>query len=112
MNSWQRWVQAPHTHGLRKALFQVHLWLGIGLGLYVLVISLSGSAILLKSPFYSWFEPKTLEPTDAMPLEGDALDARMAEVYAGYKLGFTIEAYEPTNATYIVLEKDGEFFPH
>ncbi len=112
MNSWQRWIQAPQTHGLRRALFQIHLWLGIGLGLYVLVISLSGSAILLKSPFYGWFEPKTLVPTSDVPLKGDALMTRMEEVYADYELGFTIEAYEPESATYIVLEKDGEYFPH
>jgi uncharacterized iron-regulated membrane protein len=112
MNSWQRWIKAPQTHLARRVLFQVHLWLGIGLGLYVLAISISGSALLLRSPFYGWFEPKTVEPTDAAPLTGDALNARMAEVYAGYELGFTIEGYEPTSATYIVLGKDGEFFPH
>jgi uncharacterized iron-regulated membrane protein len=112
MNSWQRWIKAPQTHLARRILFQIHLWLGVGLGLYVLTISISGGALLLRSPFYGWFEPKTLEPTDTTPLKGDALNARMAEVYAGYNVGFTIEAYEPTDATYVVLGKDGNFFPH
>lgn len=112
MNSWQRWVQAPQTHLFRKLLFQVHLWMGIGFGLYILAISLSGSALLLKWHFYAWFEPKTIEPTEAIPLEGDALSARMAEVYAGYELGFTTPASEPTMATYIVLKKDGVYIPH
>jgi uncharacterized iron-regulated membrane protein len=115
MNGWQRWLQAPKTHWLRKLLFQLHLWLGIGFGLYVLAISLSGSALLLKYRMYEWFEPKYLqqEPAaDAVPLEGDALMTRMAEVYAGYELGFTIEASNRTDATYIVLGRDGEYFPH
>src|SRR5690606_6435985 len=113
MNSWQRWIQAPQTHGLRRLLFQIHLWMGIGFGLYVLIISLSGSALLLKSPFYTWFEPKHLvPPVGAEPLKGEALAARMAEVYQGYELGFTIEGYAADDATYIVLEKDGDFFPH
>lgn len=113
MNSWQRWLQAPQTHRFRKLLFQIHLWMGVGLGLYVLAISLSGSALLLKSPFYGWFEPSKLEPVpDAVVLEGESLTARMAEVYAGYQLGFTYPSYEPTRATYIVLEKDGGYFPH
>lgn len=112
MNGWQRWVQAPQTHGFRKLLFQVHLWMGIGFGLYVLTISLSGSALLLESPFYDWFEPKNIEPTDAKPLEGDALTARMKTVYAGYELGWTELSTEPTRATYIVLNKNGEYFPH
>jgi len=111
MNPFQRWYQAPQTHWLRRLLFQIHLWLGIGLGLYVLAISLSGSALLLKSPFYGWFEPKHLVPLDSSPLEGDALTARMAEVYAGYELGFTVPGFERDDATYIVLEKDGEYFP-
>jgi hypothetical protein len=101
MNGWQRWLQAPQTHWLRKLLFQLHLWLGIGFGLYVLAISLSGSALLLKYRMYEWFEPKYLqqEPAaDAVPLEGDALMTRMAEVYAGfleqtdYNVGRVIES--------------------
>ena len=112
MNSWQRWLQAPQTHIFRRALFQIHLWLGIGLGLYVLVISLSGTALLLKSPFYTWFEPKTLVPLESEPLTGAVLKERMAEVYVGYELGFTIEGFEDDEATFIVLEKDGEYIPH
>lgn len=33
---------------LKRALFQVHLWLGIALSLYVLVISVSGSVIVFR----------------------------------------------------------------
>ncbi len=114
MNTLQRWFQAPQTHWLRKLLFQVHLWLGIGLGIYVLLISLSGSALLLKSPFYGWFEPRDIDnpPTDIEPLKGDALTAKMKEVYAGYEVGFTIEGMEPHNATYVVIQQGNEYFPH
>lgn len=112
MNNLQRWMQSPQTHWFRKTVFQVHLWMGIGFGLYVLVISLSGSALLLKWPFYGWFEPKIIEPTEAIPLEGEALTARMTEVYAGYELGFTTYSSEPEMATYIVLKKDNEYIPH
>lgn len=115
MNGWQRWTQAPQTLGFRRFLFQLHLWAGIGLGLYVLAISLSGSAILLKSPFYAAFEPKDLDPLpppDATPLEGDALTARMAEVYAGYEIGFTSPPFEEGRAFYVVLNRGGEYFPH
>ena len=33
---------------IRRSLFQVHLWMGIVAGLYVVVVSLSGSAIVLR----------------------------------------------------------------
>lgn len=110
--AWRRWLQAPQTLWWRRALFQIHLWLGIGCSVYILLIALSGTALLLKSPFYTWFEPKTLVPLDSEPLRGEALKARMAEVYAGFELGFMMEAYDPDDATYIVLNRNGEYFPH
>ncbi len=112
MNNFQHWMQSPQTHSFRKLIFQIHLWMGIGFGLYVLVISLSGSALLLKWPFYAWFEPKNIQVVETIPLEGEALNARMAEVYEGYELGFTTYSSEPDLATYIVLKKDGEYIPH
>lgn len=112
MNAWQRWTQAPQTAFLRRALFQVHLWLGISLGLYVLVIGVSGSAILLKSPFYNWFEPKNVSPSEGTELSEDEQRERMEQVYADYQLGFTMYSMEPEKATYIVLQKDGEYIPH
>lgn len=115
MNVLQRWWQAPQTHWLRRALFQVHLWSGVAFCAYVLLVSLSGSALLLKYRFYEWFEPKMLSEVpaaDAKPLEGEALQKRMAEVYAGYELGFAMESMDREKATYIVLNKDGQFYPH
>lgn len=113
MNFWQRWLQAPQTALTRRTLFQVHLWLGIGCGLYVLVIALSGSAILLKSPFYGWFEPKNVSPPVGQEmLSDDEQRALMEEVYAGYDLGFTMYSMDEDEASYIVLERGGEYIPH
>lgn len=41
---WKR----PQNVWLRRALFQVHLWTGIGLGLYVLLMSVTGSALIFR----------------------------------------------------------------
>lgn len=38
----------PKQLWLRRALFQIHLWLGIALGLYVFCIGLSGSLLVFK----------------------------------------------------------------
>lgn len=29
MKLWQRWVQCPQSLWVRKALFQIHLWVGL-----------------------------------------------------------------------------------
>lgn len=54
MNGWQRWWRAPATHPLHRVLFQIHLWLGIIFGVYLLIISISGSAIVLRPQIARW----------------------------------------------------------
>lgn len=45
--SWLRTFLAdPRRTFLRRALFQIHLWVGIGLGVYVFAICVSGSALV------------------------------------------------------------------
>jgi uncharacterized iron-regulated membrane protein len=58
MTAWRRWVRRPQTLFLRKALFQVHLWTGIGVGLYILVICLTGSVIVYRNELYRYFSPQ------------------------------------------------------
>lgn len=48
MTAWQQWIHRPQNLWLRKVFFQIHLWLGIAVGLYVVVISISGSAIVFR----------------------------------------------------------------
>jgi uncharacterized iron-regulated membrane protein len=42
------WKRRPQNVWLRKALFQIHLWTGVGLGLYVLLMSVTGSALVFR----------------------------------------------------------------
>jgi len=106
MNNWQRWLQAPATHWLRRLLFQIHLWLGIALGLYVLMISVSGSAIVLRPQISRWFIPSEVASTAGEELIGAVLDARVAEVYAGYEVQFVVPSTRAGRATYVVLKRD------
>jgi len=48
MSAWEKWKKRPQIVWLRKALFQVHLWTGIGLGLYILLMSVTGSALIFR----------------------------------------------------------------
>jgi len=63
VDTWQKWIKRPQTVWLRKALFQIHLWSGIALGLYVFVVCVSGSLAVFNSELYSAFlpQPKTVE---------------------------------------------------
>jgi len=51
MNIWQRWLKQPQRTFLRRALFQIHLWTGLIIGLYVVAVCVSGSAIVFRGEF-------------------------------------------------------------
>ena len=108
MNSWQRWIKAPHTLKLRRFLFQVHLWIGIGLGLYILMISVSGSAIVLRPQFSRWFIQSQVDSSSGQALTGSALESRVADVYANYAVVRVVASTREGRATYVVLESDGK----
>jgi len=49
---WRRWVRQPQKVWLRRAVFQVHLWSGVGLGLYIFFISVTGSVLVYRNELY------------------------------------------------------------
>ena len=50
------WLRQPQNTWTRKALFQLHLWSGLILGLYIVVVCVSGSALVFRNDIYSLFE--------------------------------------------------------
>ena len=49
---WARWLRQPQKIWLRRALFQVHLWSGIAIGLYVFMISVTGSVLVYRNELF------------------------------------------------------------
>ncbi len=64
---WRRWVYRPQALPLRRVLYQVHLWLGITVGLYVVVISVSGSAVVFRRELTRWLLPDGNIPNTGYP---------------------------------------------
>src|SRR5712664_550337 len=46
MSTWQLWLQHPERVWVRKCLFYIHLWIGAGVGLYIVLMSVTGSLIV------------------------------------------------------------------
>ncbi len=107
MNSWQRWVQVPQSILFRRVLFQVHLWLGIALGLYILVISVSGSAVVLRPQISLWFIHSEVISETGNQLSGAMLEAKVTEVYSGYIVTNIVPSTRPRRAVYVALEQNG-----
>ena len=67
MTVWQQWLRQPQRVWLRKAIFQVHLWSGIGAGLYILTISLTGSVLVYRNELYRAATPALTRGTASGP---------------------------------------------
>jgi uncharacterized iron-regulated membrane protein len=87
MGGWTRWARQPQTLWLRKAAFQVHLWLGLGLGLYIVVLCLTGSALVFRDELQEAFATEVPDVAqDAVPLEAEAMRAAVADAYPGFEI--------------------------
>lgn len=49
---WRRFLKHPQQVWLRKAMFQIHLWTGIIVGLYIIAIGVSGSILVFKEELF------------------------------------------------------------
>ena len=105
---WQQWLRRPQGVWLRKAMFQIHLWTGIGLGLYIVLISVSGSAIVFRNEIYNALDkgPKRVA-VESVRLTQDQLRDTVHRSYPGYNITFFFESKRPDTATEIWLEKPG-----
>ena len=107
MGTFRQFWRQPQRVWLRKAIFQVHLWTGIGAGLYVLLISISGSAIVFRNDIYAANTSPVIIVEgvgERMTTEQIGIAARRA--YPGYEV---VQVYEfednPKRAAEVRLEK-------
>jgi uncharacterized iron-regulated membrane protein len=72
----------PRKLWLRRALFQVHLWIGLLLTLYIVVIALTGSVLVFRKELAKAQLPRTLHPYDARrPASLEDVVARFRAAY-------------------------------
>ncbi|HEY6341791.1 MAG TPA: PepSY-associated TM helix domain-containing protein [Bryobacteraceae bacterium] len=48
---WQQWLHLPQRSRLHTSLFQVHFWIGSMAGVYVTLMSLTGSIVVFENDF-------------------------------------------------------------
>jgi uncharacterized iron-regulated membrane protein len=87
MAFWNRIVYQPQGLWVRRALFQVHLWTGIGLGLYVFTICVSGSALVFRNQLFDYFSrpPVTVDTVSPRLTDAQIIEAAERE-HPGYKV--------------------------
>jgi uncharacterized iron-regulated membrane protein len=96
---WERWLRRPKSLWLRKALFQIHLWTGLSVGVYIFVISLSGSAIVFRNELYNalWPGPRTVAISGPRLTHNQLRDAAQ-RAYPRYRVSWIWDAARPNQA--------------
>lgn len=109
MTFWQRWLRQPRTVLLRKAGFQIHLWIGLTIGLYVVVLSLTGSALVFRRELDLAFGPKrpAWDKTARVQSTGDLTEAAR-RAYPGFTVAQVGNVQPRSPLVQISLRRDGE----
>ena len=106
MTSWQQWVQRPQRLWIRRAFFQIHLWVAIGIGLYVVAISISGSALVYRRELTRSFSRKVVVLAGSRRrMSVEELTEQAQRAYPTYEVDYVREAEKPDGADDVVLER-------
>jgi len=104
MTLGQRLLRQPQRVWARKVLFQVHLWTGIGVGLYIFVISVSGSAIVYRREIAKavWQRPAVTASGPLMTAE--ALGAAVKKAYPRFDVA-PVTIADPNRSVIVVMTR-------
>lgn len=103
----QGWLHQPQRLRFRKFLFQIHLWSGISLGLYIFFISITGSVLVYRNELYVMATPNPVISTSSEPiLSEELLIDKVNLLYPGYELTRMNRFGSPDQAVEISLEMD------
>lgn len=108
MTLGEKWKRRPQIVWLRKALFQIHLWAGIGLGLYIALMSVSGSAVVFRRELGRALgrEPRLGAGPGARMTEDDLKQAAH-RAYPDYEVKSVFLRKNPDQAAEIWLQRPG-----
>jgi uncharacterized iron-regulated membrane protein len=89
-------------------LARVHMWIALALGAYIVVLSVSGSAIVFRRELNTWLVPRTVPSVDGVRLTGDELMNALRAVYPGHTIVEVREPQRPERPVLVSLESRGE----
>ncbi len=106
MSGWRRWANAPQSLRWRRVLMSIHSWAGIGLGVYILLLSVTGSFSVLRPQFHLWMVPRAV-PVVGKRLTGDELRDALRGEYEGSEITSVFEGRRAESPVRVKLARDG-----
>ena len=106
LSGWHRWIRQAQLLRWRRFVAQLHLWIGLTLGVYIVVLSVTGSVSVLRPDVHRWFIPRSL-PMEGNRLAGDALQDAVRRTYPLYEVTEVFERRRPDTPVMVTLQRDG-----
>ncbi len=101
---WSLIWRRPRAIEARRWIFWLHLWAGLIAALYVIVIGVSGSALVFREELERGFRPR-LSPVDGMQADIDGAVAAFRATRPGWDLTWLRLPDAPTAPLEVWLEK-------
>jgi uncharacterized iron-regulated membrane protein len=87
MNFLQRCLHQPRTLFLRRVIFQLHLWVGVIVGLYMAIIGITGSVLVFRQEIAALaLPPHWRELRTATPVSAGTVIARLQALYPDQRI--------------------------
>jgi len=103
MNLLQRYFRRPQTLPLRQAIFQVHLWVGLLVAIYMVIIGVSGSVLVFRQELAARaIPPHWRELNTNSPVNISSVIAGLNAVYPGARI-VSITAPSSFNPTFVAV---------
>jgi uncharacterized iron-regulated membrane protein len=83
------------------------MWIALTLGVYIVVLSVSGSAIVFRRELNAWLVPRTVASTEGERLTGDRLAVALQTAYPEDTVVEVREPARPNRPVFVSLERDG-----
>ena len=109
MTFWQQSLRHPRKVFLRKACFQIHLWIGLAIGLYVVLLSLTVSAIVFRREMDRAFAPQRPAIDKTARIQSpEELTAAALRAYPGFTVEAVGDVQRRNPVVQISLQRNGE----
>ncbi len=98
---WTQWLDRPRSVPARRALYQVHLWTGVILGLYILLMGITGAALVFRDEIEHGLEDRWpgIVPVEEPRADLDAVADRMRRAYPERTLTALVSTVPPNHLT-------------
>jgi len=96
----------PPQSSWRHIAFQIHLWIGLALAVYLLVMSVTGSLIVLRPQFHRWLTQP--EITVGVQLADDVLESALRQAYPGMQVESLRPPRRPVHPSIVTLNQGGK----